>query len=90
MAAIPVVVPCTADTWILVAENVLTGIIHKISLSPNVYRMVTRPTGGAAPTNDSGAWLAFDGANSSEISDSAQIDVYIKAVGVDGEVSVVL
>ena len=90
MAADPVVVTCTANTWVKVATSVLTGMIHKLSLSPNVYRMVTRQTGGSAPTNDTGAWLAFGKDIREEISDSAAIDVYIKAVRVDGEVSVVL
>ena len=90
MAADPVEVTCPANQWQIVATNVLTGMIHKLSLSPNVYRMVTRPTGGAAPTDDTGAWLAFGKDIREEISDSAAIDVYIKAVRVDGEVSVVL
>ena len=90
MAAIPIEVACPANQWQILATNVLTGTIHKLSVSPNVYRMVTRPTGGASPTDDTGAWLTFDGSNSVAISDTAPIDVYIKSVKVDGKVSVVL
>jgi hypothetical protein len=89
MAAIPVIVICTADTWIKVATAVLTASIKKKSVNPNVYKITTVPTTGAAPVDDSLAWLAFDGDNTEEISDSAAIDVYMKAVRVNGEVIVV-
>lgn len=91
MAATPVKYTCTADTWVLVASNVTTGVIHKVSVSPNVYKITTRVTGDPAPTDDALALLAFSGCELEEIiSDSAPIDVYIKAVRVDGEVVTVL
>jgi len=90
MAATPVAVPLVADTWTIVATGVTTGVVQRKSTAPNVYRFTTVPTGDAAPTDDSLAWLGFGCDNSEIISDSAAIDVYVKAVNVAGEVIVVL
>jgi len=90
MAATPVSVICTADTFVKVATGVTTGVVQKKSTSPNVYKFTTVPTGDAAPTDDSLAWLGFSCDNSEIISDSAAIDVYVKAVNVAGEVILVL
>lgn len=90
MAATPVEITCTADTFVLIASAVTTGRIHKLSNLPNVYIMVTRKAGDPAPTDEIGSWLIFDRGNTETISDSAAIDVYIKARRVDGKISVVL
>ena len=88
MAANPVVVPCTADTWVKVATNTKTGTIDRLSVSPNVYKRTYRLTGQAAPANDADAALLFGESNQHVISHSVEIDVYVKAVGVDGSVRV--
>ena len=79
-------ITCTANTWVIVATNVTSAIIHKLSLSPNVYKQTYVATGAAAPANDNNAVLAFGDCDSFIFSESTLSDVYIKAVGVDGSV----
>lgn len=90
MAADPSVIACPADTWILVAEGVTTGAIHRRSTRPNVYVQTTRVSGNPAPgANDlTDAARVFNGGAESIISSDAPIDVYIRAVRVAGEVRV--
>lgn len=87
MASNPAVITCTADTWVAVATNVVTGRIYRIN-SEALYMQTIRLTGEAAPTtNDDGAKLFAD-SNSEAISSSAAIDVYVKALNVNGSVRV--
>lgn len=88
MAANPVVITCTADTWVRVVENKTAGTIDRLSVAPNVYKRTYRLTGQAAPTDDTDAALMFGESNQHVISHSAAIDVYVKAVRVDGSVRV--
>ena len=85
----PVFVDCIKNTWQKVATNVTVGQIHKVSVSPNVYRQTYRDTGGAAPTLESDGVLVFAKSDSEQISSDAPIDVYIWAYGDnDGRVRV--
>lgn len=79
-------ITCTANTWVKVATNVTSAIIHKLSLSPNVYKQTYVNTGAAAPANDNNAILAFGDSDEYVFSDSTASDIYIKAVGVAGSV----
>lgn len=88
MASNPVVVACTADTWVKVATNVVTGTIHRLSTDPEKYAHTLRVTGGAAPANDDDASVAFNGSDQLQISSDSGIDVYIKARGRDGSVRI--
>ena len=90
MALEPVIVTCTADTWVKVSPvgGMTSGIIWKRSVSPGVYKQTFRLAGNAAPTDDSDAVLIFGNCDSVIISESALVDVYIKAVKVAGEVRV--
>lgn len=83
MADNPVVVTCTADTWVLAAEDVTTGTIHTLSSRPAKYLHTFRLTGEAAPTTQAGA-VAFSG--SLPISSDQAIDVYIMAIRNAGSV----
>ena len=87
--ATPVVVTCTADTWVKVLTGVTTAVIHRISLAPNVYKQTYVPTTDTAPTDDSTAALMFSRhPNEEEVSSASSVDIYVKAVKVDGSVRV--
>jgi hypothetical protein len=87
--AAPVAVTCTKDTWTLVKAGVTSTIIHRLSVAPNVYKMTYVGNGAAAPTDDSLAALMFsDSPNEEVFNNAASSDIYVKAVGVDGEVRV--
>ena len=89
MALNPATVVCPADTWILVAANVLVGTIYRLSALPAVYLQTIRVTGDAAPANDDDAAQIFGpGINESGISSDTGIDVYVKALRFAGEVRV--
>ena len=79
-------IPCPAGVWTIVATNVTSAIIHKLSVAPGVYKQTYVNNGDAAPTDDDNAVLAFGGCDSFIFSESTLSDVYIKAVGADGEV----
>ena len=81
-------ITCTADTWVIVATNVESQTIHKLSNAPNVYKETHVDTGNAAPTNDDNSVLAFGTCDSYIVSTSPAQDVYIKAVRVDGSVRI--
>jgi len=82
----PARVECAADTWVLVAENVTSGQLHRLEKSPNLYLQTYVDTGDAAPTDDNTAVPVFVGGESVIISNVSAIDVYIKAVGAAGAV----
>lgn len=84
MASNPSVVTCTADTWVKVADSVQTCIIHKTEFAPAKYLQTYRLEDDTAPSNDNDA-VIFDKLSLVVNVDEA-IDVYIKAVGVAGEV----
>jgi hypothetical protein len=79
-------ITCTANTWVKVATAVTSAVIHKLGLSPNVYKQTYVATGASAPANDNNAVLAFGCSDSFVFADSTSSDIYIKAVGVDGSV----
>ena len=79
----PVVVPCPADVWTLVATNQTTGLIHILKTEPHLYLQTYRDTGGAAPTDKVGA-VPFE--KVLQISASAGIDVYVMAVKKAGSI----
>lgn len=86
MAADPAIIACPADTWVKVADAVTTGVIHRRSVRPNIYKQTIRVAGNPAPTDDSDAVEAFDETGELAISSDTAIDVYIKAVRYAGEV----
>lgn len=87
-ASNPAAITCTADTWVKVANSVESGVIHRTSVAPNVYKKTFKIAGQAAPTDDDEAVLVFGSSNEDIISSESVIDVYIKAVRVAGEVVV--
>lgn len=84
----PAVITCTADTWVVVATAVKSGEIHRLSELPSKYLQTYRDTGGAAPTDDTDAAEVFWGSTSATISNTVDIDVYVKAIGKAGKVRV--
>lgn len=84
-------VTCPANAWTKVATAVTTGTIHKVSAAPSIYLQAYVATGGAAPVGRGVGVPAFKDSitgDTSEISDSSAIDVYLWADGVAGEVRV--
>lgn len=84
----PVIVVCTADTWVRVAAAVTSGVLQKVSVLPQVYWQTYRLQDNPAPVDDSDKVVLFGDSNTEIISNDAPIDVYVKAVGKDGEVRV--
>lgn len=80
---------CPKDQWTLVAENVVTGQIHRKSEKPSIYFHTYRLTGEAAPTTiDEGIKLFMNSVISEPITASSGIDVYIWTTEEDGVVRV--
>lgn len=88
MATDPAIVTCTLDTWVKVADAVTSGIIHKVSNAPTIYKQTYRVAANPAPTDDTDAVAAFVDGAPLAISADATIDVYIKAKGSAGSVRV--
>ena len=82
----PEVIKCDADAWTKVATDVTTGNIWILNTSPDAYLQTYRDTGEDAPSDNSDAVSVSD--RSIPIAAEAGIDVYIKAVGKDGQVRV--
>ncbi|MCK4817431.1 hypothetical protein KA005_16795 [bacterium] len=82
----PVVVAIPEGAWKKVATNVLTGLIHKLSTSPNTYLQTYRLTGVTAPTLQSEGALAFENSHTENISATEAIDVYLWTTGKDGSI----
>ena len=83
----PVMVPCPANTWTLVAEKVTTGLIHR-KLSLPMYLQTYRDTGELAPTTRDEGVPVFVNSNTAIISAVTNIDVYLWAIDKPGEVRV--
>lgn len=82
----PIMVPLPKDTWVKVIENVVSAIIHIRNNSPSQYRHTFRTTGDPAPIDDSDSIPIYE--HAAEVDTETAVDVYIKAVGADGEVRV--
>ena len=75
-------VDCPANAWTLVAENVTTGVIHKVSAAPSMYLQAYVPNGDTAPTTRLEGVQAFKESNSVSVDDivsTSAIDVYLWA-----------
>jgi hypothetical protein len=80
-------IACAANTWVKVATAVTSGIIHKLSNEPSLYKQTYVDTGEDAPTDDDNAVLAFaSGCESFIFSESTSSDIYVKAVKFAGSV----
>ena len=88
MAADPVIVACTLDTWVEVATSVMLGTVHKISNAPTLYKQTYRLAASGAPSDELDAVPAFINGEPLAISADAAIDVYIMAKGKAGSVRV--
>lgn len=86
MAQNPAVVSCSEDAWTVVATNVTSGLLHKLSNLPGIYKQTYRLNAQAAPTDDTDAIAIFLDGQPHEISSDAGIDVYIKCIGAAGSV----
>lgn len=82
----PAVVVCAANQWTKVATSVTSGQLHLLSRAPSQYSHTYRDTGQAAPTDLSEA-VVIDRV-SIPISAPVNIDVYVYAHGVAGNVRV--
>ena len=82
----PIVHSCPVNDWVLVAENVTTGIVHRLSDVPSDYLQTYRITGELAPTDNSDGAILFEHTSAEDISSTFGIDVYVKALGEDGSV----
>lgn len=85
----PIIVACPADTWVLVVGAVTSATLYKMSVTPNLYLQTYRLRGDPPPVNNADAAVAFIGDDLyASVSSDALIDVYIKAVGKDGQLRV--
>jgi hypothetical protein len=83
----PVTIPCPENIWTLVEDDQVFGFLYKKKNNPNRYLYTYRLTGEAAPTDRSeGAAIFEDGKNCKFIIAGLGIDIYVMAVGGDGEV----
>lgn len=82
----PVTVICPADTWTLVGTDEVWGHLNKIGNKPNKYLYAYRDTGGLAPTVPTQGVPIFIESNRQLILSGVGIDIYIMAVGQDGEI----
>lgn len=85
----PAFVDCTENTWTLIATNVVTGNVRKITNGPT-YLHTYRETGDPAPTLSTEGVLIFVEEESlyEPISATSGIDVYIYCISDDGRVRV--
>ena len=88
MAENPVVVEVPEGEWVLAAQAVTAGIIHRLSRAPTSYLQTFVKTGEAAPTDRSDAAQLFYSDSFATISSDAAIDVYVQAAGKAGSVRV--
>lgn len=85
----PVIVPCAADAWTLVATAVLSANVYPRGVAPgpppSMFRYTYRDTGNAAPANDAGVVVGFGDRDRAAPSVRAEfataMDLYIMAVG---------
>jgi hypothetical protein len=84
----PARITCNADEWTIVATNVTSGQVNRLNKKPNLYLQTYRMTGNAAPTDITEGVPVFVDSESEEIASAAGIDVYIMAVGQDGEIRI--
>jgi len=84
----PIFVDCVKNTWTKVATNVITGLIHKVDLTPYEYLQTYRDTGDPAPALKSDGVPAFENKRSEVISSVAGIDVYLYPIIDNGRVRV--
>jgi hypothetical protein len=88
MAANPVFKSCPKDVWTIVATAVVMGKIKRVKKDPLRYLETYRVTGTLPPLNFEDGLPAFVGSDIEPIESDNPIDIYIMAVGKDGEVRV--
>ena len=84
----PIIVSCTVDTWVKVATNVTSGMIHKRTKKNSIYLQTYRETGDPAPTDINEGVELFITSDSVGISSDTNIDVYIRCIGETGSIRV--
>ena len=85
----PVVVECPENIWVIVAEAVTSGTLHRLITSPEHYLHTYRKADDPAPIDNSDAALLFSGVSVfAAVSNDASIDVYVKAIGANGRIRV--
>lgn len=84
----PARITCPADEWTKVATNVTSGQVNRLNKKPNLYLQTYRMTGNEAPIDKGEGIPIFVEPNDNRIESAAGIDVYIMAVGQDGEIRI--
>ena len=82
----PQIINCPADEWVLVAQNVTHGQVHRYKRGID-YLQTYRNTGNPAPPDNESDGVIIT-TDSIEIRSTDPIDVYIRARQNDGEVRV--
>jgi len=72
----PAIIVVPEKIWTKVAEDVVTGVIHRLVSTVNYYQTY-RLTGQAAPTELSERVRIFEQSNEAAISATEAIDVYL-------------
>jgi hypothetical protein len=84
----PVFINLPANTWTIVATNVVTGVIRRADPSPK-YLHTYRDTGGTAPTDRAeGLPVFIENPDFETINSNTAIDVYLYPVSKAGRVRV--
>ena len=81
----PVVVPCPANTWTKVIENLTAASIRIMNNAPDKYLWTYIGTGGGAPTDFSDAVPINDDLS---LLFALAADVYVYPRGAEGEVRI--
>ena len=85
----PAVIDCPENVWVKVASVITSGSLHRWVTSPEHYLHTYRNAGDPAPTDNSDAALLFAGVSVfAAISNDVSIDVYVKAIGANGQIRV--
>jgi hypothetical protein len=83
----PILVPCTADTWVLAAEAIKQGVIQRKNSSPKYY-WTYRVPGDPAPVGLSEGIALFDKNDNERIPQTTGLDLWVYAQGAAGSVRI--
>lgn len=83
----PQIFACPENVWVMVANGVTSGTLHRLDVLPEHYLHTYRLKNDPGPVNNEDAALLFSGTSVfAAISNDVDIDVYVKAIGADGRV----
>jgi len=84
----PVIIDCTANTWIKVASSVTAGTIFKLTQKREIYLQTWRIAGNTAPTTIVEGVDMFEEYDFVVIDSQYPIDVYVRCIDLNGKIRV--